>query len=43
MDWETFSTKMIPAILIMFGIVTLAGLICGLVYRWYHNCKLGVK
>lgn len=33
MDWETFSTKLIPWTLILIGITFVGGLLFGLVYR----------
>ena len=40
MDWETFTTKLIPWTLITMGIVTLGSFIAGCVYVWYHNHKI---
>lgn len=33
MNWETFSTKLVPWTLILLGIVFLGSLIFGLIYR----------
>jgi len=39
MDWETFTTKLIPWTLIMFGVVFVVGLFSSLIYNWYTNRK----
>ena len=39
MDWETFTTKLIPWTLIIVGVTFVVSLISGFVYLWYHNHK----
>ena len=39
MDWETFSTKMIPWTLVVMGLVFFGSLFFGLIYRWHVNRK----
>jgi len=41
MNWETFSTKLIPYTLIIFAVTFIGGFVFGFLYRYYTDRKRG--
>ena len=43
MNWETFTTKLIPWTLIILGVTFVISFVSGMIYLWYHNRKLRIQ